>query len=456
MAIDPPDIAPGLTDPGLAPLAGGEAGSRRALFGHPPGLTALFMTQMWAEFSYFGLQAMLVYYMTQQLHFDQAKASLIYGAYGGAAFFSPFFGGIIADRWLGRTKSVVLGAVLMMFGHFAMAAEALLLPALVLVALGNGLFLPPLAVQVGGLYGPDDPRRAAAFSAYYMGINLGGLLAPLVCGSLGELLGWHWGFAAAGLGMLVGLTIYLSCRRLLPADPPTAREATRETPRAPRALLSAGERRNLGSLVLVISLVVLFRVGYEQSGNVIALWVADQTDRGVQLLGGRYEVPATWFQSINPLLIILLTPALMGFWARRAQRRGPPDLLARMSVGCAIAALSMVVMVAAAAAHAASGQPVSAWWVIGYFVLLTIGELLVIPTGLALIGARSPVQVAAMMMGAWYIAKFIGSVLAGVMGAYWGAVPATTFFGIGAVAVMSASIGLLGLGRAEARAAAKS
>ncbi len=451
MAIDPSDAGsrPELTDPGLAPLAGGEVGKRRTLFGHPPGLTALFMTQMWAEFSYFGLQALLVYYMTRQLHFDQAKASLIYGAYGGAAFFSPFFGGIIADRWLGRTKSVILGAVLMMFGHFAMAAEALLLPALVLVALGNGLFLPPLAVQVGGLYGPDDPRRAGAFSAYYMGINLGGLLAPLICGTLGELLGWHWGFAAAGVGMLVGLTIYLACRRLLPVDPPT-----RQASRGPRAALTADERRNLGALALIIGLVILFRVGYEQSGNVIALWVADQTDRGVSWLGRRYEVPATWFQSINPLLIILLTPALIAFWTRRAQKRGPPDLLARMSLGCAVAALSMVVMVVAAAVHAATGQPVSAWWVIGYFVLLTLGELLVIPTGLTLIGAWSPLQVASMMMGAWYIAKFIGSVLAGVMGAFWGAVPATAFFGVGAIAVAAASVSLLALGRViQSRAA---
>lgn len=452
MAIDPPNAGQelggstlGLADAGLAPLSTGQAASRRTLFGHPPGLTALFMTQMWAEFSYFGLQALLVYYMTQQLHFDQAKASLIYGAYGGAAFFSPFFGGIIADRWLGRTKSVILGAVLMMFGHFAMAAESLLLPALVLVALGNGLFLPPLAVQVGGLYDPDDPRRAGAFSAYYMGINMGGLLAPLVCGTLGEVFGWHWGFAAAGLGMLVGLTIYLSCRRLLPADPPTTRQASG----APRARLSGGERRNLRALVLIIALVVLFRIGYEQSGNVIALWVANQTDRGVHLLGGRYEAPATWFQSINPLLIILLTPVLMWFWARRSKRRGPPDLLARMSLGCAIAALSMVVMVAAAAAHATTGQPVSAWWVIAYFVLLTIGELLVIPTGLTLIGALSPLQVASMMMGAWYIAKFVGSVLAGVMGAYWGAIPATTFFGVGAVAVAIASITLFALSRSK-------
>src|SRR4051812_2422327 len=226
MAIDPPvagstleGLKPGLTDPGLAPLARGEAGGRRTLFGHPPGLTALFMTQMWAEFSYFGLQALLVYYMTQQLHFDQAKASLIYGAYGGAAFFSPFFGGLIADRWLGRTASVVVGASMMMAGHFAMASEALLFPALALVAIGNGLFIPPLAIQVGSLYGDDDPRKAYAYSTYYMGINLGGLLAPLVCGTLGELYGWHWGFTAAGVGMAIGLAIYCSFLRFLPPEP---------------------------------------------------------------------------------------------------------------------------------------------------------------------------------------------------------------------------------------------
>ena len=161
----------------------------RTLFGHPRGLTVLFLTQMWAEFSFFGLQALLVYYMTKHLGFDQAKSSLIYGIYGGAAFFSPFFGGLIADRWLGRTASVIAGGAMMMVGHFAMAFEGLLFPALALVALGNGLFIPPLATQVGSLYADDDPRKAYAYSAYYMGINLGGLLAPLVCGTLGELYG---------------------------------------------------------------------------------------------------------------------------------------------------------------------------------------------------------------------------------------------------------------------------
>jgi len=418
-------------------------GASRTLFGHPPGLTVLFMTQMWAEFSYFGLQALLVYYMTQHLGFSQAKSSLIYGAYGAAAFFSPFFGGIIADRWLGRTRSVVIGGLMMMFGHFAMAFEALLFPALALVAIGNGLFMPPLAVQVGDLYAEDDPRQAQAFSAYYMGINLGGLLAPLVCGTLGELYGWHWGFGAAGVGMFAGVVIYLRFRHLLPKDPQTSAQ----TLPGARIAFTALDWSNVRLLIAIIAVVVLFRIGYEQSGNVIALWVEHQTDRSVDLFGAHLEIPATWFQSINPLLIIVLTPFLMRYWAKHAERHGPANLLARMSLGCVVASLSMVVMVVAAALNARTGQPVGAIWVTAYFVLLTIGELLVIPVGLTLVGALSPVQIAAMAMGGWYIAKFLGSLLAGAMGAYWGVIPATAFFGLGASSVMVAAIFLLVLSR---------
>src|SRR4051794_9375320 len=270
---------------------------------------------MWAEFSFFGLQALLVYYMTQHLGFSQAKSSLIYGAYGAAAFFSPFFGGIVADRWLGRTRSVVIGGLLMMCGHFAMAFEPLLFAALALVALGNGLFMPPLAVQVGGLYADDDPRQAQAFSAYYMGINLGGLLAPLVCGTLGELYGWHWGFTAAGVGMGIGLVIYCSFLKLLPPEPDRSAIAAEESAKAAPVI-----RQHVAVLILMITMVVLFRVGYEQSGNVIALWVADFTDRS--LLGR--TIPATWFQSINPLLIIVGTPLLIRWWRRRKAKETTP------------------------------------------------------------------------------------------------------------------------------------
>ncbi len=411
---------------------------RRALFGHPPGLTVLFLTQMWAEFSYYGLQALLVYYMTERLGFSQAKSSLIYGTYGAAAFFSPFFGGIIADRWLGRTRSVVAGGLLMMCGHFAMAVPALLLPALALVAAGNGLFLPPLAVQVGSLYATDDPRRAHAFSAYYMGINLGGLLAPLVCGTLGEFAGWHWGFAAAGFGMLIGLAIYRGFARLLPPEPLSGPQAECHAAYA----LTAQDRANLGRLAAIVGVVILFRIGYEQSGNVIALWVAHQTDRAV----GGFTIPATWFQAINPLLIIVLTPVLIAWWGRRERRRGAANLLWRMGAGCVVAGAAMLLMVAAAWHFADTGRPVSALWVIAYFVLLTVGELMVIPVGLSLVSALAPARLAAAAMGSWYIAKFLGSLLAGVMGAYWGRIPATAFFGLGAGAVLLAAFVLVWMG----------
>ncbi len=421
----------------------------RTLFGHPPGLTVLFLTQMWAEFSYFGLQALLVYYMTERLGFSQQRSSLIYGAYGAAAFFTPFFGGIIADRWLGRTRSVMLGGALMMCGHFAMAVPALLLPALALVAVGNGLFIPPLAVQVGSLYAPDDPRRAHAFSAYYMGINLGGLLAPLVCGSLGEFAGWHWGFAAAGFGMLAGLAIYRGFASLLPPEPLAMRQAARAEG---GGVLSPRERADLGRLAAIIGVIVLFRIGYEQSGNVIALWVAHQTDRTVGLFGHVFTLPATWFQAINPLLIIALTPVLIAWWGRRERLHGGANLLRRMSLGCAISGLALLVMVGAALRYAAHGQPVGVGWVIGYFVLLTIGELMVIPVGLSLVSALAPARLAAMAMGAWYIAKFAGSLLSGVMGMYWGQIPAASFFGLSAGAVLLAALVLAGMAGRKAAA----
>ena len=408
--------------------------ARRSLFGHPPGLTILFLTQMWAEFSYFGLQALLVYYMTGQLHFSQARSSLIYGTYGAAAFFSPFFGGMIADKWLGRTRSVVAGGVMMMLGHFAMAFPVLLFPALALVALGNGLFIPPLAVQVGALYADDDPRKAHAFSAYYMGINLGGFLAPLICGSLGELVGWHWGFAAAGIGMFAGLIIYLGFRRLLPPDP-RAKERVLET--TPVAI----DARAVRLLIAIVAVVILFRIAYEQSGNVIALWVRDDTDRS---LLGLFTIPATWFQALNPLGIILLTPLLIRRWGRHKEKASTAVLLSRMSLGCVIAGTSMLVMVLAAMVHEASGQPVSAWWTILYFVLLTMGELLVIPVGLTLVDLLSPAGFAATAMGAWYIAKFLGTLLAGVMGSWWEKIPASSFFGLGAASVLLAA-GILSL-----------
>ncbi|HEX4676114.1 MAG TPA: oligopeptide:H+ symporter, partial [Steroidobacteraceae bacterium] len=189
-------------------------------FGQPRGLTILFLTQMWEQFSYYGMRALLVYYMTRELLLGQEKSSLIYGAYTAAAYFTPIFGGIIADRWLGKRRAVIVGAATMAAGHFMMSFDALFYVALATIALGNGLYLPSLPSQINDLYAATDPRRARAYNVYYVGINLGGFLAPLVCGTLGEIYGWHVGFAAAGVGMLAGLAIYLLGGAYLPHREP--------------------------------------------------------------------------------------------------------------------------------------------------------------------------------------------------------------------------------------------
>jgi POT family proton-dependent oligopeptide transporter len=171
--------------------------NQQTWFGQPRGLTILFLTEMWEMFSYYGMRALLVYYMTKQLLIGQEKASLIYGTYTAMAYFTPIFGGLIADRWLGKRRAVIIGGSIMAAGHFMMTFEPLFYPALATIALGNGLFLPSLPSQIDGLYRPDDPRRGWAYNVYYVGINIGSFLAPLICGTLGELCGWHWGFGAA-------------------------------------------------------------------------------------------------------------------------------------------------------------------------------------------------------------------------------------------------------------------
>jgi len=281
-----------------------------------------------------------------------------------------------------------------------------------------------------------------------MGINLGGLLAPLVCGTLGELYGWHWGFAAAGVGMAIGLVIYCSFLRYLPPEPSRGRVAREASDSAAPVI-----REHVAILLMMVAMVVLFRVGYEQSGNVIALWVSDFTDRSVGLFGARATIPATWFQSINPLLIILGTPILIRIWRSGGRKDSIAHLLRRMAIGCLIATAAMLVMVGAALVSG-HGARVSSLWVVGYFVLLTLGELFVIPVGLTLIESLAPVRFASMAMGGWYIAKFLGSTLAGIMGAYWLRIPPAAFFATGMLSTFIASACLYAMSRRQKRNAA--
>jgi POT family proton-dependent oligopeptide transporter len=381
-------------------MAAAPAGSQQ-WFGQPPGLTILFLTQMWEEFSYYGMRTLLVFYLTLGLHYSPAQASLIYGIYSGSAYFTPLIGGAIADRWLGHRRAVLIGGVVMALGHFAMAFPALLFPALGVIALGNGLFLPCLPAQIGDLYAADDPRRGAAYTVYYAGLNLGAVLAPLICGILGETLGWHYGFGAAGIGMLLGVAIYSAGWRHLPARRPTKPERAGSASEAPRQVVL---------LFAILAAVVLFRGAYEQAGNSIALWTADAVDRHV---AGLRQIPATWFQALDPLFVFLLTPLIVRR-ARRAAGAGNPART--MAAGAVLIAAAFAMLGAVAWWNGRTGAPVNWLWLVAFFAVYTWGELQVLPTGLALFGRLSPAGRSASSMGFWFSGIFAGNLLAGLLG----------------------------------------
>ena len=404
-------------------------------FGQPRGLTILFLTNMWEQFSYYGMRALLVYYMTRQLLISQQHSSLIYGTYTSFAYFTPIVGGVIADRYLGKKRAVIIGATTMAAGHFMMTFEPLFYVALATIALGNGLFLPSLPSQINDLYGPDDPRRGWAYNVYYVGVNVGGFLAPLVCGTLGETFGWHWGFGAAGVGMLTGLAIYLAGERYLPAS------STQATILPSQPLEhGSGSGRDTFMLLLAVGLAVtVFRGAYEQVGNTVALWIGSANRH----IGSR-EIPMTWFQSLNPLLVIVMTPVLLARWKHQAAAGREQSPLQRMATGALIVGGSYAVL-ALAAALTPTGA--SWWWIVAYFFVLTLAELYILPTGLGLFARLAPQKLGATTVAAWYLAIFTGSMAAGVIGSWYSSLaPAVFFLVLAGVAALAAAI-LLSLDR---------
>jgi POT family proton-dependent oligopeptide transporter len=433
-----------------APIVTDEPRASGDLFGHPRALTFLFATEMWERFSYYGMRALLVLYMVKYLLDPQRAggvaglgafksalefvfgplalqplASQIYGFYTGLVYLTPIFGGLLADRVLGQRRTVVLGAALMAVGHFMMAFEHLFLLALVVLILGNGAFKPNISTQVGALYAPGDRRRDRAFSIFYVGINLGAFLAPLVCGTLGEELGWHYGFAAAGVGMTTGLVIYLCAAPTLPPDA----FAKRDTPHAP---MRREEWLAIGAIMALMLPVSLFWATYEQQGNTIALWADQFTDR--HLFGG--EIPVTWFQSFNPFMIFAFTPFIVALWRRQGKRE--PSTVAKMAIGCFLNAAAYLVMVAAAATSA--GGQASWLWLFAYFIVITVGELYLSPVGLSLVTRVAPLRMLSMMMGVWLSTNFIAGFLAGYLGTFWSSMTKADFFLM--LAIISAAAGV--------------
>jgi len=418
----------------------------RDFLGHPRGLTFLFATEMWERFSYYGMRALLVLYMTKYLFQpDQVQgvlglatlrrgletlsgpleaqplASEIYGLYTGLVYLAPLFGGLLADRVLGQRRTVIIGAALMALGHFMMAFQSLLLFALPTLILGNGAFKPNISTQVGGLYQPGDPRRDRAYSIFYVGINLGAFLAPFVCGTLGEELGWHYGFAMAGVGMLIGLAVYIYAWPMLPPDQPSNVSGGRA------GTLSPQERRGIVALLILFLPVTLFWATYEQQGNTVALWADAYTDRTIHLVFWTSEIPTTWFQGFNPLMIIVLTPIVIALWARQAKTGSEPSTVSKMAIGCLGVALANLIM-SVAAVGAQPNNGVSWLWLLAYFVVITVGELYLSPIGLSLVSKIAPARLISMLMGLWLGTSFIGNFIAGWLGSFWNSMDKAQFF----------------------------
>jgi proton-dependent oligopeptide transporter, POT family len=438
--------------------------------GHPRGLAVLFATETWERFSYFGNAALVVLYMVKYLLRPepieavlglaavkaalelvlgrleaQPLASQIFGFYTGLAYCAPILGGLLADRLLGQRRTVVIGGVLMAIGHFMMAFERLFLIALLMLILGIGAFKPNISTQVGALYPSDDPRRDRAYSIFYVGINIGAFLAPLVCGTIAIQYGWHYGFGAAGVGMLLSLGIYLCGSRALPQDEtqqdikrrdekPNAGEASgAKTPLAP------AEGRATLAIIGICATVTLFWAAFDQQGNTILLWVEDFTDRSIDVGFWRGDIPSPWFLALNPLFIFVLTPVIVRMWARQGERRVEPSPVRKMAFGCGCLAFANVVM--AAAAWSATGKA-SMLWLIGYFVLATMGELHLAPIGLALISKLAPARALSMLMGVWFAATLPADILGGFLGGFWSSMAKTNFFLMVALIAAIASIAL--------------
>jgi proton-dependent oligopeptide transporter, POT family len=437
-------------------------GGGRTILGHPVGLFILFFTEMWERFSYYGMRSLLVLYMVNYLFIrpdvgrevlgfnavkgvlesifgplgTQPLSSQIYGLYTAFVYATPFFGGLLADKVLGQRKTVVLGAVLMAIGHFLMAVQSLFFVALMFLIFGNGAFKPNISTQVGSLYPQGDSRRDGAFTIFYMGINLGAFFSPLVCGTLGQRVGWHYGFGAAGVGMIIGLIIYLSGQKYLVEDNITkTRAAAGPKVKEP---LTKDEWKRVWALIVLCGLNIVFWGCYEQQGNTMQLW-ADQNTNW-HIFG--WTMPSTWFQSFNPIMIFAFAPLLNMVWAWQARRGKEPDSVQKMAIGCFLLGLSYIIMIVAAQGMTPEVRR-HVIWLAGTTFVITIGELFLSPIGLSLVTKVAPVRIVSMMMGVWFLSSFFGNYLSGYLGTFWEKMPRTSFFLMLTILGLSAGLAML-------------
>jgi proton-dependent oligopeptide transporter, POT family len=418
----------------------------RAFFGHPRGLGYIAFTEAWERFSYYGMQSLLILYMVHQLllpehieriagftpfrHFletlyrgplaVQPLASAIFGLYTGLVYLTPIAGGFVADRLLGRTRTIVIGALLMAAGQFLIAFDVTFLIALTCLLIGVGCFKGNLASQVGGLYATGDNRRADAFQIYYIFINAGVIISPLIAGTLGEKVGWQYGFGAAGIGMLIGLAIYLSGRKWLPPDSPVVESKAK----AAKPRLTHREKMAIVALLLLLPVLTIAIIGNQQIFNAYLVWA----ERNADLIFFGKKMPTTWLVTLDSIVSVSFLALTVIFWRLWAKKFREPPEITKIGIGSLVAVTGFVSLATGAAIAASSGTKVSIGWLITFHVLNSIGFANIFPVSLALYARVAPAALSATIIGIYYLAFFAANNLVGTIGGLLEKMPAPQFW----------------------------
>lgn len=440
---------------------------------HPKGLYLLFFTEMWERFSYYGMRGLLILYLTKSyleggLAIDPGKAGMIYGLFAGFVYFTPIIGGWLADNFLGQRKSIMIGGVLMMFGQFSLAAQnvfggegdlSFFYLGLFLLIIGNGFFKPNISTIVGALYSPTDKRRDSAFTIFYMGINLGAFLAPLVCGYFAESLfseqvmgpagemvkkyAFQYGFLVAGIGMLLGQVLFMTTAQKYLGELGKFKKLSKEDKAEAKANsvpLTKEEKDRITVIFILTLFVIFFWAGFEQAGGALSLYTDSYINRNV--LG--FEIPTSWFQSVNPLFIVGLAPLFTILWTRLGNNGKEPSVPVKMGYGMILLGIGFLLMVGAVLERGGDNPDAAIkaniLWLVGAYLIHTMGELCLSPIGLSMITRLAPVKLASVLMGVWMLSSFIANILSGFTIQYVESLGAFNVFG--GIALFVIAVGL--------------
>jgi POT family proton-dependent oligopeptide transporter len=428
------------------------------ILGHPRGLWYLVFAEAWERFSYYGMQALLVLYLTQYLLVPEnlehvagflpfrvflesiygplatpiTLAAAITGLYSAGVYFTPMIGGFIADQWLGRTTTVILGALFMVAGHFLMAFDVAFVAAIACLFIGVGLFKGNIASQVGELYGPDDLRRTTAFQTFLLGVQIAVIVAPIVTGFLGEKIAWHYGFGAAGVGMAIALVVYIWGRKYLP--PERLRGAAAKA--APQAKLTGRDWATMAVLVALLPVLAMTAIGNQEIFNAYLLWGEEHYN----LVFFGETMPVSWLVSLDAIISTITVGGALIFWSVYARYWKEPDEIIKLAIGAVIAAGAPMMLAFASANSAATGEKVSLLWGIGFHVVNDIGFAMIFPVGLALFSRAAPRQVGGMFIGIYYLHLFICNLATGKVAGLVETMDGFSFWGMHAAIIAAGAV----------------